>query len=106
MKMVFWYVGVKTDFNACPGKQGKYLNSLLEPELWNLLLLSYATAESERMWEAFEAASTLFRTAGGAVANAFGFEYSLQDDERVMAHMRYVRTLPRDAVELYPERRG
>jgi aminoglycoside 6-adenylyltransferase len=106
LKMVCWYAGVKTDFQVCPGKQGKYLNHILESELWNLYLQSYSPAESEQMWEALEAASILFRTAGGFVANAFGFAYPVQDDEKVMAHMQYVRALPRDTVELYPERRG
>lgn len=104
--MVFWYAGLKTDFKVCPGKQGKYLNNILEPELWKLYLQSYSNAEIEKMWEAFEAASTLFRTTGDFVATAFGFEYPVQDDEMIMGHMRYVRALPIDAVELYPERRS
>ena len=106
LKMLFWYAGITTDFKVCPGKQGKYLKNILEPELWKQYLQSYSTAESEKMWEAFEAASTLFRTVGGFVAKEFGFEYPVGDDERVMAHMSYVRALPREAVDLYPERHG
>lgn len=104
-KMVCWYAGIKTEFKVSPGKQGKYLENILEPELWSLYLKSHADAESENIWEAFEAMSALFRTAGRFVAKEFGFEYPLQDDERVTAHMKYVRALPADAVELYPERR-
>jgi aminoglycoside 6-adenylyltransferase len=106
LKMLFWYAGTRTEFKVCPGKQGKYLHRILEPELWKLYLQSYSHAECAPMWEAFEAASTLFRTVGVFVAKAFGFEYPLQDDERVMAHMSYVRALPGEAVELYPHRRG
>lgn len=106
LKMVVWYVGTKTEFKVCPGKQGKSLPHILEPDLWDLYLQSYSTAECELMWNAFEAVSTLFRRVGGFVAQAFAFDYPVEDDARVMAHMRYVRALPRGAVELYPERQG
>jgi aminoglycoside 6-adenylyltransferase len=36
MKMLTWYVGVKTQFLRSPGKAGKYLQQYLEPELWAL----------------------------------------------------------------------
>ncbi len=38
MKMLNWYVGVKTGFSCSPGKMGKYLQRYLEPELWGMLL--------------------------------------------------------------------
>jgi aminoglycoside 6-adenylyltransferase len=37
MKMLTWYIGVKTRFSRNPGKFGKYFQQYLEPELWELL---------------------------------------------------------------------
>ena len=42
MKMLTWYIGVKTQFSRNPGKFGKYFQQYLEPELWKMLQKSYA----------------------------------------------------------------
>jgi aminoglycoside 6-adenylyltransferase len=36
-----------------------------------------------------------------AVAAHFGFDYPQGDDDRVSAHLKHVRNLPADAVEMY-----
>jgi aminoglycoside 6-adenylyltransferase len=101
MKMLTWYVGVKYQFQVCPGKFGKYLRRYLEPELWNLLQGTYADASYEQNWEALEAMCDLFRRVAIPVAEHFGYDYPYGDDQRVSAHLKHVRTLPRDAQEMY-----
>lgn len=101
LKMIDWYVGVKTDFSKNPGKYGKYLERYLEPELWGLLKRTYADADYERTWDALSAMGLLFRKTALPVAEHFGFDYPQGDDERVTAHLRHVRSLARDAREIY-----
>ena len=101
MKMLDWYVGVKTGFSKNPGKFGKYLRQLLEPELWDRLLKTYSDAGIETTWEALFQMGDLFRKTAGPVAEHFGYEYPTGDDARVSAHLRHVRSLPRDAQEIY-----
>jgi aminoglycoside 6-adenylyltransferase len=101
MKMLTWYIGVKTQFSVNPGKFGKYFSRYLDPEFWQLLLKTYSNASYPNTWEALFAMCDLFRTAALSVAGHFGFEYPHGEDERVSAHLRYVRTLPRDAIEMY-----
>ena len=101
MKMLTWYVGVRTGFTQSPGKLGKYLQRYLEPELWDLLTQTYADAAEEHTWQALFAMGELFRRVAQPVAQHFGFTYPQGDDERVTAHLQHVRTLPRDAVEMY-----
>jgi aminoglycoside 6-adenylyltransferase len=43
----------------------------------------------------------LFRMTASHVVEAFGFDYPGGDDERVSAHLRHVRSLPKDAKEMY-----
>ena len=43
----------------------------------------------------------LFRRVAIPVAEHFGYDYPYGDDQRVSAHLRHVRTLPRDAKEMY-----
>ncbi len=101
MKMLDWYVGMRTGFQKSPGKMGKYLEKYLEPELWQLLLKTYSDADYDRTWDALLTMGDLFRKIVIPVAEHFGYDYPLADDERVTAHLRHVRLLPSDAKEMY-----
>ena len=101
MKMITWYVGQKTEFSKDPGKHGKFLQQYLEPELWEMLLNTYADAGCERTWAALFTTCDLFREAATQVAEFFGYDYPYEDDQQVSAHLAHVRSLPRDAKELY-----
>jgi aminoglycoside 6-adenylyltransferase len=43
----------------------------------------------------------LFRRIAIPVAQHFGYSYPHGDDQRVSAHLRHIRYLPRDAPEMY-----
>jgi len=102
MKMLRWHIGVKTGFQINPGKLGKYFQKYLEPELWESLLRTYSDASYENTWEALFTTCDLFRRTAIPIAEHFGFEYPFDDDRRVTAHLKYIRSLPGDAQELYP----
>lgn len=101
MKMLDWYIGIKYDFKVSPGKGGKYLERTLEPELWQTLLGTYADGTYEQSWQALFKMSELFRIIAQRVAKHFGYNYPQGDDDRVSAHLRHVKDLPRDAAEMY-----
>lgn len=101
MAMLSWYLGVQTQFTVSPGKLGKYLEKYLEPELWELLLQTYACGDSAHTWQALFALCHLFRRTAIPVAEHFGYAYPFQDDARVSAHLEHVQSLPRDAEEMY-----
>lgn len=100
-KMLDWHVGVTTEFLRGPGSHGKYLKQYLEPELWEMLEKTYSDAGYENTWDALFMTCDLFRMAANRVAEHFGFEYPRVDDEKVSAHLRHVRSLPRNAEEMY-----
>jgi len=101
LRMLGWYVGVQTNSTRGPGKYGKYLQRELPPELWALLMATYADADSDHTWDALLAMGDLFRRAALPVAAHFGYAYPHGDDARVSAHLAHVRGLPRDAKEIY-----
>jgi len=101
MKMLRWHIGVKTDFKINPGKLGKYFQKYLEPELWSLLQKTFSDASYENTWDALFNTCDLFRRVAIPIAKHFGFDYPFDDDRRVSAHLEHVRTLPRDAKEIY-----
>jgi aminoglycoside 6-adenylyltransferase len=100
-EMTKWYIGVNTDFSISSGKYGKYFKEYLEPELWDMYVKSYSDSNYENLWEALFIAGDLFRVMAQKVSEHFGFEYPYGDDERVTAHLKHVKDLPRDAVEIY-----
>jgi aminoglycoside 6-adenylyltransferase len=101
MKMLAWHIGVKTRFLRNPGKFGKYYKQTLEPELWDMLQKTYSDASYDNTWEALFTLCKLFRVTAIRVAEHFGFEYPHGDDEKVSAHLKHVRYLPRNAREMY-----
>jgi len=101
MKMLVWYIGVNTHFQINPGKFGKYYQQYLKPELWELLLKTYADADYDHTWEALYTMGDIFREVALQVAEHFGFGYPYGDDKRVSAHLRHVRQLPGNAQEIY-----
>ncbi len=101
MKMLAWYVGVKTRFLRSPGKLGKHLKQHLESELWAMLEKTYADASCENTWDALYRMGDLFRMTANQVAEHFGFDYPRSDDEKVSAHLQHVRALPKNAKEMY-----
>ena len=101
MKMLVWYIGVRTEFKVSPGKFGKHFQRYLEPALWEELCRTYSDADYEHTWDALQTMGDVFRTVAIVVGDHFGYAYPVGDDERVSAHLRYVRELPGDAVELY-----
>jgi aminoglycoside 6-adenylyltransferase len=94
-------VGVRTDFQKSTGKSGKYLEQFLEPELWQMLLKTYSDADYDHTWDAMLTMGELFRRTAIPVAQHFGFTYLFGEDKRVTAHLHHVRSLPRDAKEMY-----
>jgi aminoglycoside 6-adenylyltransferase len=102
MKMLTWHIGIRTDFKINPGKQGKYFKKYLEPELWEMLLNTYPDASYENIWDALFAMGELFRKVAIPIAERYGFEYPLDDDQKVSAFLKHIQVLPKDAVEIYP----
>jgi aminoglycoside 6-adenylyltransferase len=101
IKMLAWHIGTKTEFTINPGKFGKYFKQYLDPALWDLLMATYADADYEHTWDSLEQMCQLFRKTSRSVSQHFGFEYPLEDDEKVSAHLQHVRSLPKDAKKMY-----
>lgn len=96
-KMLTWKVGIRTDFSVSTGKCGKYLQKYLPAEDWEALTRTFARCNEDDVWRAMTEMTNLFRKTALFVAKYFGYSYPRQDDERVMAYLKHVRRLPRDA---------
>jgi aminoglycoside 6-adenylyltransferase len=101
MKMLIWHIGVNTQFLQNPGKFGKYFKQYLEPELWNMLQKTFSDANYDNTWEALYTMCNLFRITSLNVAEYFSFNYPHNDAERVYAHLKHIRSLPRNSEGMY-----
>lgn len=101
MRMLVWHIGTETGFSRNSGKSGRFFRRYLEPDLWDMLMATYADADPGHTWDALLAMCGLFRRVALGIAGHFGFDYPHGDDARVTAHLEHVRCLPRDAREIY-----
>lgn len=99
--MLGWRVGVDTDFSVSVGKSGKYLKNYLPPELYARMLRTYAGGETEQIWDALETMQELFRDCALAVGTALGYEFPRKWHDNVTRFCRHIRTLPKDAKEIW-----
>lgn len=91
LRMLTWYVGLKSKFQATVGLAGKYLKSHLPDDLWDLLERTYSDARPNHIWEALFAMDELFRITARAIASAFGFAYLEREDAAVSSFIRQIR---------------
>jgi aminoglycoside 6-adenylyltransferase len=98
--MLTWFFGVHTDFRVSPGKAGKYLRAGLDPALWAEVERTYPDADFNRIWDALFLMGELFRRLALDVAQAFSFDYAVQDDRNVSTFVRRIRRLPGDATTI------
>ncbi|MEN6436081.1 MAG: aminoglycoside 6-adenylyltransferase [Anaerolineaceae bacterium] len=94
MKMLKWYIGVKTDFKICPGKCGKYMQKYLEPELWHLLMSTFTDSDISHTWDALENMGKLFRIIAIQVTEKYHYPYPSGEDQRVSDYLQKIRQLP------------
>ena len=97
MNMLKWHIGIRSEFTADPGKEGKYFEKHLDPKHWAAFVQTYCDAEYENIWRALYVMSDLFRETAIDVAAHFGYQYPYEDDNRVTAYCQQVQKLPRDA---------
>jgi Streptomycin adenylyltransferase. len=100
-QMIRWHIGIAASFTKSAGKEGKYFKNYLSPRLWQTFLSTYSDADAERSWASLFAMCRLFRELGQQIAAHFQFNYSMTTDEKVVAYLKHVHDLPRDAEEIY-----
>nr|WP_121272469.1 aminoglycoside 6-adenylyltransferase [Pedobacter schmidteae] len=103
MQMLDWHIGCSYDFKVNPGKAGKFYNKYLEPELYEKLLLTYTNASTADTWKATYDCIELFRDTAMKVAAQLGYTYPLEEDEKVVAYLKHVQHLPKEAKGIYQQ---
>ncbi|HEX2988392.1 MAG TPA: aminoglycoside 6-adenylyltransferase, partial [Chloroflexota bacterium] len=70
-----WSVAIRHCWDWRPGKLGRGLPKVLDPDTRRELIESYAAGDIEDMWQSLLRTTALYRKTASEVAGALGFEY-------------------------------
>ncbi|KIL51424.1 aminoglycoside 6-adenylyltransferase [Jeotgalibacillus alimentarius] len=96
-QVIEWWIGGEHDYRVSAGKMGKYFKRYLPESYWRLYQRTY----EEDTWEAVDAAAELFGLLGRKVAERTGYHYPVEDEKAILHYVGRVRTLPKDAGEIF-----
>lgn len=99
--MLSWEIGVKTGFEKTIGVNGKYLQTLLDPEKWEQYLKTYVDSDYNNIWDSLFVFYDLFVDSAIYIADEYGFEYQYEDAKKVLLFLEHVRALPENASTIY-----
>ena len=87
MQMLEWYIGVKTDFSVSVGKNGKYIEKYIEPDIWKRILSTYPDAEIKNIWKSLFLMTDIFSEIGQHIAGKISCKYNKTEAENVSAYL-------------------
>jgi len=91
MKMIEWYIGIKTNFAVDFGKAGKFMDQYLTTDQYNRVLATYSDHQIENNWKAIFVMTELFAELAVKVAGYFSFQYNFNEQENVVEYLDKMR---------------
>ena len=88
MKMVEWYIGVKTDFSVSFGKAGRFMKEYLCKEEYEFILQTYSDQQIKNNWNSLFKITELFSQFASEVAVQLGFRYNLKEEVNVRSYLK------------------
>jgi aminoglycoside 6-adenylyltransferase len=95
-----WQMEIEHNWSVRPGAYGKGLKKWINPELWAEFERTYVGAGIEENWDALFKTINLFRKVASEVGDHLGYVYPNDLDRRMMAYLRKVKNLDREAESL------
>lgn len=89
--MINYYVGAQHGFNLSTGKEGKYFEKYLPPELYAQYMATYSGSDYSEIWAAIDTMCNLFHTLATAVAVHFDFTYRQEEEDGIRVYLKMVK---------------
>ncbi|MGY3778923.1 aminoglycoside 6-adenylyltransferase [Isobaculum melis] len=102
-QMVAWQIGLAYDFKIATGKQGKYFKKLLPTAEWQQYEQTYSDGNPAHFWQAVFTACELFSTLSEKIAAELNFKYTTKEASNMLAYLKHVANLPKDAKVIVDE---
>ncbi|MBT2737896.1 aminoglycoside 6-adenylyltransferase [Bacillus sp. ISL-7] len=100
-EMVYWWVGIKHDFQVSTGKMGKYFKKFLPESYWEMYEETYSDDNYENFWRSIFVTCELFGTLAKDVAAHLLYIYPIEDDKKMTKFLKHIRKLPVNAKCIY-----
>ena len=93
MKIIEWQIGIDTNFSVSFGASGKHLKQLIDLELYEKILATYADANIENIWKSLFLMTDIFDESATNIANYFGFSYNTVESLNAINYLKDVKYL-------------
>jgi aminoglycoside 6-adenylyltransferase len=100
LKMIEWQIGIKTDFRVNFGKSGKNLKRLVDPQLYEKILLTYPDGNIQNIWKSLFLMTEIFDESARTTARCFGFIYDQAESQNVINYLKDIESLPQSPSNL------
>jgi aminoglycoside 6-adenylyltransferase len=92
MKMIEWYIGVKTDFTVSFGKSGKNMKKYIPLELYQRILQTYPDHKIDNIWNSLFLMIDIFRNIQKEVSDMLGLKYDQTEEDNVIEYLKILRS--------------
>lgn len=75
LRMISWKVGIEQGYSFSLGKNYKFLERYISPELWKKILATYNMGSYTEMWKSLELCMGIFRMVSKEVAQCLNYLY-------------------------------
>ena len=79
LRMISWKVGIEQGYSFSLGKNYKFLERYISPELWKKILATYNMGSYTEMWKSLELCMGIFRMVSKEVAKCLYYLYTDYD---------------------------
>ena len=100
IKMLSWYIGIKTEFSCSIGKSGKYMNNFLEKNIWNRFLDTYSVAKADSVWNSLFITADLFDEVALKTASGLNYAYDTNEARNSRSFLFHTFNLSKGAKEI------
>lgn len=101
VKLLNWKIGYETEFQVSTGKASKYMKNWLPADIWEQFLKTYVNGKIEDIWDSVFIMCGLFDETAHEIEKYSGFPYNSKEAEAGFQFLKHVRTLPKDAKEIF-----
>ncbi|MFL0198481.1 aminoglycoside 6-adenylyltransferase [Clostridium sp. WILCCON 0269] len=101
LTMLYWCVGIQTEFRVSIGKANKHLKEYLNSDVWTRLMDTFSMSDYDSSWNALVTTCELFTEIAPEVGKAFKYEYNYEETKRSFAFIKHIKELPKTAKDIY-----
>jgi len=87
MRIIEWYIGMRTDFTVVFGKSGRFMQQYLSADQYQKILSTYADHLIENNWRALFVMTELFAEYSKEVATGLNFKKNTVEEENVRKYL-------------------